>query len=50
MMGAKQVCVGKPMKDLLSLFVCASFFAKSGRPLFADDAESVIVKSGIRFS
>ena len=32
---AKQVCVGKPTKDLLRLLVCASFFAKTGRPLFA---------------
>jgi len=26
----KQVCVGKPTKDLLRFLVCASFFAKTG--------------------
>jgi len=30
--------VGKPTKDLLRVFACASFFAKTGRPLFAGDA------------
>jgi hypothetical protein len=43
---AEQAFVGKPTKSRLRVFACVSFFAKTGKATFRNDAYAALLSDG----